>query len=195
MNEDEVRFHKYLNLLARLSRYELDEPTIEYYDKVLSRYTYKKVCLALDKITRNRNSRDPFPSVKEIESILNPQLDPETISDLVVQNILTYFKDKGPHVEGDLKEKVGEYGLTLIGRMGGYSSLYSGWGRMPMANVGIFRAQLKKVMISLLKLEEAGQNFKQLGIETNRTELGKLGDILKELGHASKTGTQRRIDS
>jgi len=186
-NNSEILFHKYLTVISNLCKFELDETTLLLYDKHLSSFGYDKLCVALDKIMCQRNSRDPFPSIAFIESIINPTISHDKMGQTCVDDIVRVFKQDGPNLpktmsESDLinylTENIGTLGIAVLSRMGGYNSLYNDWGNLKLDQVPTFKAQLRRTAESLCALAAQGIIDSPIALPKPRAAKSSLVKVL-----------------
>jgi hypothetical protein len=69
-----VDFVEMLVLVAQSCNFDLSEQLIAIYDQALAKNGYPKLCAALKHILINRRTRDPFPSIREVQEIVAPTL-------------------------------------------------------------------------------------------------------------------------
>ncbi len=157
IDQDELNFHKLLNALAGLCQYELDDTIISIYDLTLQKsraYSYAKLCEAIEKIIVERNSRDPFPSVKQIAEIASGgRLKQKEVAVDVANTIVAYIGSKGytwPQVSDtfqcDLRKALGEIGHYVVLKYGGWVKLCQDANKSDLTT---FKAQLRDSALSV----------------------------------------------
>lgn len=130
MSGNELRFHKLLSILAARCKTELDEIEIELYDRHLSYHGYDKVCTALEAILIERSGNDPFPPIGIILGRMGHQVTVKTLAMDVTNRIATAVSKKGynwadkvPDFEADMQRVLGEVGVLVVKRLGGWHSI------------------------------------------------------------------------
>src|SRR3954469_5009674 len=85
-----------MTALADMVRgFTLTEEFLSMYEKLLAPLGYDKVCQALETIMAERDSNDPFPSIKAIRAIISPQGDPQAAAVLAAHNIVEAVRKDG----------------------------------------------------------------------------------------------------
>lgn len=130
MNKHEERFHKLMAILAARCKTELDELEIEIYDRNLSKHGYEAICGALETILVERSSHDPFPPIGLILSRLGIQTTPRNLAIDTTNKIVTAIRTKGynwadkvPNLDEDMRRHLGEVGLMVVKRLGGWMAV------------------------------------------------------------------------
>ena len=184
--QDEQRFHKLIQLLATRCKVELDKFEIEIYDRHLQPYGYKKACEALEGIIIKRRGRDPWPSVNDVISIINPKMSTKleamdfanrmlelahrmgnpTCSSTYLVGGVTYTSKKQV-----ILDTLGEFGVLAYERFGGYTRFCEEmWG----SNPAIFRAQVRDSIEAIIQKE--GQNDLLIKDEKAQAVIENKGD-------------------
>ena len=130
MDTQELRFHRLMAILAARCKTELDAMEIEIYDKNLAGYGYDAVCRALEGILVERSSNDPFPSIGAVLSRLGAQVTPKTLAMDTTNRIITAVRTKGYNwadkvsdFEADQIRVLGEAGMAVVKRLGGWAAV------------------------------------------------------------------------
>lgn len=140
----EQEFFTKLTALARLvPNFELTKDITAIYDQHLAPLGYPNVNRALDQIIVDRSSRDPFPSVKEIRSLINPEADPDAESVYIANQVLEAIARCGPYQTPDL----GEVGNELVRMEGGWLQICE---MVTNDKIPTFKAQWRQLAKSLL---------------------------------------------
>lgn len=186
----EEEFLRNLNLLAKVSDFELDKEVLSIYDQKLSTYGYENVNKALKDIFFNRGARDPFPSIAEIVKSVNCEVTSRCQSDNVASIILTTFRSwKTRYCDNEKFEEWfiehnGELTWAVVQKMGGYRVLYEEWNYSK--NLGMLRAQIRDVATSVIELAKRGQLHTPPALPaavSNNDQLNQLvGNTIKTIG-------------
>jgi hypothetical protein len=163
----EQDFWTRIYFLAKQCKVEFEDDELEYMDRLLSPLGYELVSAALDKIIEARDSRDPFPSIKDIKAKVDSRLDPDTEAGEVALKIGTAITKIGPHRGSEFKEFVGEIGWAVIQSSGGLESVCS----LDDKALGTHRAQWRGMALSLIKIKENNPRSALLPGPTQRPEL------------------------
>ena len=128
--KDQELFYTMLTGLANMvPDFVLSPQVIELYDRFLSPFGYAELCQALSQIVTNRNSQDPFPSIREIRELIEPaqtQMDQEHTSTLIANKILQAVSRIGPY-QGDLaRQSIGTIGWRIVESEGGWLNVCQG---------------------------------------------------------------------
>lgn len=181
MTEEKKLFLLHLRLLAEVCNYKPSPEIIELYVVHLEPLGFLKVAQALEQIIVNRSTRDPFPSIKDIKKILQPELSNKALADDISNRIIAAFRKHGytwpqgsminggkffeARVNGEfyyfetfkeaLLKECGEAAWHVLDRMGGYSAVCAEWGQSESAE-SILRAQFRDLAMSVLEQAKAG---------------------------------------
>lgn len=164
ISKDELNFHKLLNALAGLCRYELDDVLIAIYDVNLRKvHSYSKICEAIEKIIIERNSRDPFPSVKQVaEMASGGRLKQKEVAVDVANTIVSFIGSRGyvwPQTSNwgdfqiELKDALGEVGYWVVQKYGGWVKVCQDANKSDLTT---FKAQLRDSALSIHSQLEKG---------------------------------------
>lgn len=130
MDGSEKRFHRLLAILAARCKTELDELEIEIYDRNLAPHGYDAVCSALESILVERSSNDPFPPIGMVLARLGAAITPKTLAMDVTNRIAAAVRNKGYNwdqkvqdFEGDQLRVLGEAGMAVVKRLGGWAAV------------------------------------------------------------------------
>ena len=181
MAEEYALFFKALHALAKLCRFELDETTLDLYERHLGPLGFRQVAFAIEDIAANRKTNEPFPSIREIREKIHPEVSNRSVADDVANRLIAafkkhgsnwgagYYREQGHYFEARTSEglknfdtfqeaffaEVGEVGWQTVQRMGGYSSVCGEWGMSE--NPSAFRAQLRDMVQSIIEQAKAGK--------------------------------------
>lgn len=115
-----------LAALAGLVRgFVLSPQILDMYMRLLAPLGYEQVCFALDQIMLTRDSNDPFPSFKQIASLIKPELDPETSATDIAGKIVQALHSCGDDRFGTERAKklIGPIGWKVVESEGGWCGL------------------------------------------------------------------------
>lgn len=122
-HNQKIFYAKLTGLAAMVSNFTLIEETIELYDQHLEPLGYERVCRALDRIIVERSSRDPFPSIKEIRMIIDPELDPDQEAMVIASKIVGAVARIGPYQSELAQHVIGEVGWRIVQCEGGWENI------------------------------------------------------------------------
>lgn len=176
ISKDEQLFHQILNALARACNMVLDPVLLEVYDGHLSsKYDYQKINTALRDILINRNSLDPFPSVKEIEKQINPEVSQKSQATMIANRIRKCIKTRGGYAKlAEMSDEIGQVGVQVVQLQGGWTAICE---RANETDRGIFFAQLERSILAVLENEYVERKQEQL----EGRDLKQLNVNMKEL--------------
>ena len=140
-------------LADMVPNFTLSPELLKIYDMQLAPLGYDKVCGALDQIIGDRNSRDPFPSVKEIKAILTPTINPEHDALEAVSRIIASVSNIGPYQVQKARETIGELGWEVVKAEGGWENVCQ---NLSEDNIGMLRAQWKNIALAKMARAKAG---------------------------------------
>lgn len=187
----EKRFLTLLTQLANLSGMRLAEGDgiLEIYDTALSPLGYSRLCVALLEIITTRRARDPFPSIRDIREIIEPETKPEDDAVLVVGRIWEACNRFGG-INAEMRarqveEFVGPLGWATIRALGGWFSVqessYIGQAQEPS-----LKAQWRECAKAVAARAKAGKlgelpQLPQARRIDRDADPESAGDILKRL--------------
>lgn len=90
---------------------------------MLSPLGYDRLAIALDETINRRRSRDPFPSVREIREILEPEARPEDEAAEIASRIVRVVARIGPYREAAARDALGPLGWDIVQRQGGWMTV------------------------------------------------------------------------
>jgi hypothetical protein len=122
MNE-KIFYTKLTGLAGMVPGFTLTPEVIGLYDQHLSPIGYEKVCRALDQIILERNSRDPFPSIKEIMMLIDPELDPDQEAMVIASRIAGAVARIGPYQSELARQMIGDIGWQVVKSEGGWENV------------------------------------------------------------------------
>jgi hypothetical protein len=146
-------FVQMLAVLAQSCEFELTEPLIAIYDQALEKNGYDKVCLAIKSIVINRRTRDPFPSIREIQEIVTPSLETKDQANDAAARIIAAVSKYGRPNMDQAKEYVGEVGWRCIEMSGGWGNLCQ---QLTLQNSSIMMAQFRELASTVIKKAQLG---------------------------------------
>lgn len=123
MNSQKQFYTKLTGLAAMVPNFTLIEETIGLYDQHLGPLGYDRVCQALDRIILERSSRDPFPSIKEIRMIIDPELDPDQEAVVIASRIAGAIARIGPYQVELARQVIGDVGWRIVQCEGGWENV------------------------------------------------------------------------
>lgn len=180
---NEERFWKLMGGLSKLCRTELDEETIGLYDQVLvAEFGYARVCDALQKVIMERDSRDAFPSIKEIRAILDPQADTESAAVMAANVICERVALDGWTNSDRAKERMGPLAWRVVQLCGGWPQVCS---MLNEKNMTQMRAQFRDAAKALQKQGLVGPAHTQIedkGPAPKQLSYGELVKMAKDKG-------------
>lgn len=138
--------------LAKQCKIEISEEEAGYLDSQLGSLGYEKLVVALDTILSRRDSRDPFPAIRDIKAAVDARLDPETEATEAAARIVQANARIGHTNDARYRKFVGELAWTVVQRSGGTSVI----GAMTNSEIAIHRAQWKQIALGLIERARAG---------------------------------------
>lgn len=127
--------------LAKMTGAEFDDMMIDLYVSSLHpEYSWEQLSKAILHIARERGSRDPFPSIKEIIKVMNPTSDPEAEAQEVAARIIEAVSKDGYTNHSRAKMRIGDLGWQVVEGFGGWRQLCE---TLTDKNVTSIRAQLR----------------------------------------------------
>lgn len=135
-NAAEIEFHKLIQVLARVSSFDLDENILEQYDKTLSEeFHYEEMIPALQDLISERDTKDAFPSIRAIREKIRPSLDEKSAATLIANDIIAAISKKGRQwargfdqkkfasFHDCMSDEFGDLGALVVQRMGGWGKV------------------------------------------------------------------------
>lgn len=190
MSDEEGFYTRMTALASMVQNFILNEHLISTYERMLKPLGYAKVNQALDQIILERDSRDPFPSVKEIASKVNPVVDPSQEADITVAKIISAVSSIGPYRIQDARAFIGEHGWSVVKLSGGWETVCD---KLDYKNEPTLKAQWKQLAISIRhnpSLVPASTTPKAL--EGKSVGLLGFGDLMNQL---TKGATHEKEDN
>lgn len=121
MDKNEQEFLVRLTAIAKtVPNFLLTKEVVATYDRLLSPLGYENVNRALDEILIERDSRDPFPSIKDIRAKVNPALDPTAEAVRLANMIAGGVSKHGPYNIERAKAEIGPLGWEAVKAYGGW---------------------------------------------------------------------------
>lgn len=182
MDSQKLFYAKLTGLAAMVANFTLIEETIELYDQHLGQLGYERVCKALDRIIVDRNSRDPFPSIKEIRMVIDPELDPDQEAMIVASRIAGAVARIGPYQSDMARHMIGEVGWKIVQCEGGWEEVCQ---TLTYQNQGTLKAQWRNLAKTFLSRAEHGS---EMILEDKRSSRGlqSFGSIFKAIPKQEK---------
>lgn len=176
MNKTE--FAKRMAVLAQLTpHFELDDTgnLLGIYNSHLKAYGYERVCLALDEIIASRNARDPFPSVKEIKEVMDPQVDEKSLAVDTAERLWAAVGKFGWC--NDPGHTLGEIATEVIRRSGGWRSVCN---EANQSEAGIFKAQKRELARAVIQQSKAGKLNELPALPKPSQDQWKIADTVRK---------------
>jgi hypothetical protein len=153
MTGREEFFTRLTALACMVQNFTLDETVVAIYDRALAPLGYKNVAEALDEIISERNSRDPFPSIKEIKAKILPELDLEAEAALIASTIVGAVSKFGPYRLKEARHILGEVAWAIVETEGGWENICLS---LTNDNLGILKAQWRNLAKTFLNRRSVG---------------------------------------
>ena len=179
MTETQKFFYAKLTGLAGMVQgFTLKVETIELYDQHLGPLGYDRVCTALDRIIVERSSRDPFPSIKEIRMIVDPELDPDQEAMVIASRITGAVARIGPYQSALARNMIGEVGWRIVQSEGGWENICQ---TLTYENQGTLKAQWRNLAKTFIDRGE-GLSVPRIEAPSKSTKgLSSFGSMLKSI--------------
>lgn len=160
--------------------FEMSKELFRVYDEHLSRLGYENVNRALDEIIANKNSRDPFPSVREIREKLEPSINPDHEAVEVAGRIWEAIGRCGWPNPDAARATIGELGWHVVQRQGGWSNVCL---ESSETSPGVFKAQLRELAKATYTRASQGRLSVSPAIPSPKQSGGleQIGDSLKKI--------------
>jgi hypothetical protein len=166
-----VDFVEMLVLVAQSCNFDLSEQLIAIYDQALAKNGYPKLCAALKHILINRRTRDPFPSIREVQEIVAPTLATKDQATDAAARIIASVSKFGRTNPGQAEAYIGELGWAAVKLYGGWNMLCE---QLTVHNTSIVMAQFRELASTVIKKAE-------LGLLDTPPSLPSGPDVLKAL--------------
>lgn len=173
-------FYAKLTALAALCPgFVLSPEIIAIYDQALAALGYPQASRALEHVILTRNSRDPFPSVKEIRAVVIPEEDPEDGAAVIASQIYGCIGSIGPYAASSARRVLGDVAWRVVQMEGGWETLCEA---VNYDNATTHKAQWRKLAAALLRREEGARVME--AIESGNPHPLKLPSLnmLRRLG-------------
>lgn len=175
----EEEFHKFLGILARQTKYELDEAEIALFDKALAPYGYQKCVYGIQKVLFNRRTRDGFPSIADLRQAVNPTLAGPSAGQVIADKIwgcigkygYTWPRQDGIDFKKELLSEFGPAGALAIKNLGGWGNLCESSNR---TDHGTMKAQIRNSVQAVIEMREAGFETPEKMIGNQNAEVARL---------------------
>jgi len=123
--EREQFFARLAALAGMIPHFTLTKEMVAMYDRLLRDLGYPTLCRALERIMAERNSRDPFPAIKEIRNLIQPVVSDEDQAMVTADLIIQAVRRDGWVNPDRAKIRMGEVGWAVVGGAAGYQALCS----------------------------------------------------------------------
>lgn len=147
MTPQEAFYTKLTALAGMCPHFTLTPEIIRLYDEHLVSLGYDKASQALNQLIVSRNSRDPFPSIKEIRAIVEPEENPEDHASIIASSIFGAIARIGPYRSDQAREYLGEIAWRVVTSEGGWESVCQ---IVTDDNAGMFKSQWRKLALALI---------------------------------------------
>jgi hypothetical protein len=179
MTDSQKMFYaKLTGLAGMVPGFTLKPEMIDLYDQHLGLLGYERVCKALDRIIIERNSRDPFPSIKEIRTIIDPELDPDQEAMVIASRIVGTVSRVGPYQPELARQSIGDVGWKIVQSEGGWENVCQ---TLTYENQGMLKAQWRNLAKTFISRAD---HISIVSIEDKRLkpkELQSISDIFKSI--------------
>lgn len=175
MNNNNAKIFEALQKMAVLFDGRVSEERLIGYTNFLTAYTPDEITQALREIVL---TCDRFPTIKQIRSILEPELDSNQMAIDIAGTIISCISRFGIPWGEDAKKAIGEIGWQAVESYGGWTELC----KISNDEVGIANAQLRelcKVKLQRKKMETR-ENYKAARLESNN-DTKHIGDIFNNV--------------
>jgi hypothetical protein len=173
MNDQQKFYTKLTGLAGMVQGFTLSPEVIGLYDQHLEGLGYDRVCDALDRIIMERSSRDPFPSIKEIRTIIDPELDPDQEAMVIASRIAGAVSRIGPYQSGLARQIIGEVGWKIVQCEGGWENVCQ---TLSYENQGMMKAQWRNLAKTFIA--RGGESPMGLPAPEKKSELTHIGKSL-----------------
>lgn len=171
-------FVQALVLVAQSCQFELSESLIAIYDQTLQRHGYPKLCWALKTILVNRRTRDPFPSIREIQETIEPALEAKDIATDSAARLLGAVSKFGRGRPQEAEVYVGEVGWRALRCWGTWSQLCE---QLTTYNGTTMMAQFRDLCSTVVKKAQLGLPDGPVALPGPRPEMKALTDKIKSV--------------
>lgn len=165
---DEKEFLTYLAALADMvPGFILKPDVVALYDEAAVKVGYKKFSIAIKKIIATRNSRDPFPALSDVLSLVSFNgMDAEELSAKIVGSVSKF----GPYKSADARIYLGETAWNIIQLEGGWENVCQ---MLTYENMSTLQAQWRKLAVIMIQREQT-KELEKIGY------FSSVGQILNE---------------
>lgn len=175
MNPQQEFYTKLIGLAGMVPHFTLTKETIGLYDQHLEPLGYERVCSALDRLILERDSRDPFPSIKDIRMVIDPELDPDQEAVVIASRISGAVARVGPYQVELAKQMVGDVGWKIVQCEGGWENVCQ---TLTYENQSTLKAQWRNLAKTFLS--RSHENY--FGLPGPKTKgLESFGNVLTRL--------------
>lgn len=188
------RFLARLAAIAQLTNTTLTKEIVGLYDETLGRHGYDKACFAIEETIRRRRSRDPMPSIADLESLVRPAASDEDLAIESANRVIEAMAKVGKYDAPRAEAFIGEIGWTVVQRAGGWSHLCS---TTLTSQIPTLRAQLRELARTVINLSKAGvlnkpPSFSQIQAPQRLKSL--VAGTIKSIGGTNDKKTETETD-
>ena len=187
---NDADFIKRMAVLAQLCNFNLSAQVLEAYDRLLVVHGYEKLCKALDHFLATRSSRDPFPSIADLDASVSGKSNETDLAALASASIYSAVAAFGwPNAEA-ARGKLGDDVWSVVKAAGGWAQVCQDANE---TDAGVFKAQLREIARAVIHRTAAGKMGEVLEFQKPRAQLESSGElkilsnfIPKKIPHASE---------
>lgn len=187
-----VEFAKRMTALANvIPNFVLSPTTLEMYERLLvPKLGWQRLCGALERILLDRDTRDPFPSPRQIVALFEPQADPEANAVAAANAILEAISKDGYTNPERARARMGELAWSIVESEGGWHKVCE---NVVVDRIPTYRAQWIKFALAKQTRALAGAPEKpalphsQPQSAAPGGELRGFGDLVKQIADRSKS--------
>lgn len=164
----EVEFHKLLVVLSQKCDFVIEKEMAQAYNSAVRPYGFDRAMEAVNEILLERRPSDRFPSIKQLIEKICPQPSDDAIASETAALIVamrtrkgnnwgqmgTWDEEKYKTFDDAMGAVIGELGVQVIKRMGGWSIFCHQFERNSQTEA--IRAQIKQLAKGLIEKARAG---------------------------------------
>lgn len=132
--------------------FTLSRELIAVYDQALSALGYERAARAVEHAILTRSSRDPFPSVKDLRAVIEPEASPEDGAAMIVAAIFGAISRLGPYNATAARASLGETAWRVVQSEGGWETLCES---VTYDNATTHKAQWRRLAEAFLRKGES----------------------------------------
>jgi hypothetical protein len=174
-----------LAVLARLSSFDLTADVVALYDKLLAPLGYPALCIALERAISERNSRDPFPSIKAIRTLVSPEEDPQQLAILTSNRIWAAIGRLGWNNGTQARHELEGLAWQTILEAGGWVQVCEDSGSV---DAGIFKAQMRDLARAVYERARAGRTTERVALPGPAAPTRALPEPTSDLSQTLRVG-------